>query len=197
MVETHTLRFLELVQHLVARNYRESHLGLENVRSLCALDVAYKGDLGVAVAVREDGGKLEVRKFVGRVEFPYIPGFLFMREAPLMLEALDGLSCDLILVDGHGLAHPRKSGIATVIGVLLQVPTIGVAKSRLSGEIVREDEIEYVVIDGEKRGVKWGKYYYSPGNLTDLQDCIDLAKRGYPRVLKEADRISKEEKRRV
>jgi len=49
LVETHTLRFLELVQHLVARNYRESHLGLENVRSLCALDVAYKGDLGVAM----------------------------------------------------------------------------------------------------------------------------------------------------
>ena len=65
MVETHTLRFLELVQRLVAKNYRESHLGLENVRSLCALDVAYKGDLGVAVAVREEGGAQQGRPAQG------------------------------------------------------------------------------------------------------------------------------------
>ena len=195
MVEGHTLEFLKLVQNLVARNVRVVHLGLEKVRSLCALDVAYKGDVGVAVAVREAEGKFERKVFRGKVEFPYIPGFLFMREAPLMLQALDGLECDLILVDGHGIAHPRKSGIATVIGVLLDKPTIGVAKSKLAGEVVREGGVDFIVIDGEKRGVKIGKYYYSPGHLTDLEDCIDLGKRGYPKALKIADRVSKEEKK--
>ncbi|MGC9105553.1 MAG: endonuclease V [Thermoprotei archaeon] len=197
MVERHTLKFLERFQYLISKNVRQSHLGIENVRSVCALDVAYKGDTGIAVAVIEREGKLDVRKFVGKVEFPYVPGFLFMREAPLMLEALGDAECDLILVDGHGIAHPRKSGIATVIGVLLERPSIGVAKSKLAGEVVNEGGIDYVLIDGEKRGVRFGKYYYSPGNLTDLQDCIDLAKRGYPYVLRLADRISKEEKKRV
>ncbi len=197
MVEGHTLDFLKLIQLLVARNVKLVHLGLEKVRSLCALDVAYKGDIGVAVAVREEGGNFEYRVFKGKVEFPYIPGFLFMREAPLMIKALEGLQCDLILVDGHGIAHPRKSGIATVIGVLLDKPTIGVAKSKLAGEVISDEGIDYIVIDGEKRGVKLGKYYYSPGHLTDLQDCVELGKRGYPAVLRLADKISKEEKKRV
>lgn len=67
---------------------------------------------------------------------PYIPGFLVLREGAVMLAALDRLHerPDLLLVDGHGLAHPRRFGLACYLGVVSGIPTIGVAKSRLIGE---------------------------------------------------------------
>ena len=68
--------------------------------------------------------------------FPYVPGYLSFREIPAALAALALLECpaDLLMVDGHGIAHPRRLGIAAHLGVLTGLPAIGVAKSRLIGE---------------------------------------------------------------
>lgn len=70
--------------------------------------------------------------------FPYVPGLLSFREAPAVLEALRALSSapDLILYDGQGIAHPRRLGIASHVGLLADVPSIGVAKTRLTGSHV-------------------------------------------------------------
>ena len=196
MVEEHTLLFLRYLQSVFSSMIKEEHLKIENVKEVCAVDVAYNGKTGFAVASRGSFQEVVQHKvFSGAVDFPYISGYLFMREAPIMLKALEGFQCDLLLVDGHGTAHPRRSGIAVVLGVLLNLPTIGIAKSRLTGEILQDGGVNYVVVNGKKEGVKSGKYYYSIGNKVDLEDCVYVSKMGYPGVLKETDRLTKKYKK--
>lgn len=100
------------------------------------VDVAYddERDVVAAAAVVLDAATLEVvaeATAVGRVSFPYVPGLLAFREIPTVLAALQALPCPpgLIVCDGYGLAHPRRFGLASHLGVLTDLPTIGVAKN--------------------------------------------------------------------
>ncbi|WP_431041386.1 endonuclease V [Streptomyces sp. P1-3] len=100
------------------------------------VDVAYddERDTVAAAAVALDGRTLEVLEeatAVGRVSFPYVPGLLAFREIPTVLDALDRLTRtpDLVVCDGYGLAHPRRFGLASHLGVLTGLPTAGVAKN--------------------------------------------------------------------
>ncbi|MFD3534002.1 endonuclease V [Streptomyces sp. NPDC058664] len=100
------------------------------------LDVAYddERDLVAAAAVVLDARTLEVVEeavAVGRISFPYVPGLLAFREIPTVLAALGGLTADpgLLVCDGYGLAHPRRFGLASHLGVLTGRASIGVAKN--------------------------------------------------------------------
>jgi deoxyribonuclease V len=100
------------------------------------VDVAYddERDVVVAAAVVLDAATLDVvaeATAVGSVSFPYVPGLLAFREIPTVLAALDALPCPpgLVVCDGYGLAHPRRFGLASHLGVLTGLPTIGVAKN--------------------------------------------------------------------
>ncbi|MFI1538366.1 endonuclease V [Streptomyces anandii] len=100
------------------------------------VDVAYDDDhdLVAAAAVVLDAGTLEVvaeATAVGRISFPYVPGLLAFREIPAVLAALGALPRPpgLVVCDGYGLAHPRRFGLASHLGVLTGLPTIGVAKN--------------------------------------------------------------------
>ncbi|MGW3668038.1 endonuclease V [Streptomyces sp. NPDC005141] len=100
------------------------------------VDVAYddERDVVVAAAVVLDAATLDVvaeATAVGQVSFPYVPGLLAFREIPTVLAALDALPCPpgLVVCDGYGLAHPRRFGLASHLGVLTGHPTIGVAKN--------------------------------------------------------------------
>ncbi|MFE0463254.1 endonuclease V [Kitasatospora sp. NPDC058965] len=103
---------------------------------VCGVDVAYddEHDVVAAAAVLLDLATLTVAHratAVGRVPFPYVPGLLAFREIPAVREALDRLPAapDLVVCDGYGQAHPRRLGLASHLGVLTGLPTIGVAKS--------------------------------------------------------------------
>src|SRR5215470_10352602 len=130
---------IALQGRMCGRVVREDRIG--EVRLVAGVDVGFE-DLGqttrAAVAVLEYPGLPLVERAVARVatRFPYVPGLLSFREAPAVLKAFERLRStpDLILYDGQGIAHPRRFGIASHVGLLLGRPTIGVAKTRLLGE---------------------------------------------------------------
>jgi deoxyribonuclease V len=100
--------------------------------------VAARTGLAWAAVALLDGDSLELEQSglaALPASFPYVPGYLSFREMPAVLAALALLDRppDLVMVDGHGIAHPRRLGIAAHLGVLTGLPTIGVAKSRLTG----------------------------------------------------------------
>jgi deoxyribonuclease V len=122
----------------------------------------------------------------GRVSFPYIPGLLTFREAPILLQAFSKLKIrpGLIMVDGQGIAHPRSMGIAAHLGILLDLPTIGCAKSRLFGEDAEPGPDQGSVIPlldhgrmvgmivRTRAGVK--PVYVSPGHRMDLDTSVKI-----------------------
>lgn len=110
------------------------------VRHVAGIDVGFEADNSItraAVAVLDVASLAVVDSAIARLptRFPYVPGLLSFREIPAVLKALEALTIwpDLFLCDGQGIAHPRRFGIASHLGVLLDAPTIGVAKSRLTG----------------------------------------------------------------
>lgn len=127
---------------------------------------------------------VEIRIARGKLGFPYIPGLLSFRESPLLLDACQQLAVtpDLILADGQGIAHPRRLGLASHLGLFLDIPAIGCAKSRLCGshQMPGEEPGSYaeLVDDGEvvgaalctRPGVK--PVYVSIGHKIDLQNAL-------------------------
>ncbi|MHB1414491.1 MAG: deoxyribonuclease V [Chloroflexota bacterium] len=109
-----------------------------DVRYVAGVDMGLRGDvMRAAVVVLDYPALAIVESNVSErpVEFPYVPGLLSFREAPVILEALGGISRepDIVFVDGQGIAHPRRFGIAAHLGVLIDRPTVGCAKSILTG----------------------------------------------------------------
>jgi deoxyribonuclease V len=116
--------------------------------------------------------------------FPYVPGLLSFREVPAVLAAMGQLDVapDLLLCDGQGIAHPRRLGIASHLGLLLDIPSIGVAKTRLigkHGEVPNERGAWVPLRDGDetvgavlrtRQGVK--PLYVSPGHRIGLESAI-------------------------
>ena len=161
----------------------------DKVRYLAGLDISPANAEGMvrgaAVVLEYPSLELvEVKTAEGRPLFPYIPGLLSFRESPVLLEALALLDAhpDIIYVDGQGLAHPRRFGLACHIGLLTQTPTIGCAKSILVGAhqelSTQAGSHSPLLHKGDVVGAavrtrdKVRPMYISPGHLIDIDTSV-------------------------
>jgi deoxyribonuclease V len=160
-------------------------------RWIAGADMAFSADgqrcvAGVVLWDRLAGQVVETQTAVRRVRFPYIPGLLSFREAPAVLAALRRLKQPphVLILDGHGEAHPRRMGLACHVGLLSGIPTVGCAKSRLCGaheEPRQARGASTALMDGSdligavvrsRTGVKC--VYVSVGHRASLDDAVAL-----------------------
>ncbi len=156
--------------------------------------------------------EVEIKFHYSKVEFPYIPGYLSFRELPNLIETYKKIENkpDLVMVDGNGIMHPRRLGIATHLGITLNVPTFGVAKNKLFGkcEIPNEIKGSYTFVKDKDEIIglalrskdKVKPIYISPGHLCDLETSLEitmetLRKYKLPEPTRIADKYSKEYKK--
>ena len=164
-------------------------LDLGGVRYVAGADVSTVGDRAFATVVVLDFPGLsvvEVRGFEAALEFPYVPGLLAFREIPSVVGALEKVetAVDVVILDAQGLAHPRRMGLASHIGLFLDVPTVGCAKTVLVGkfeepgpekgsaaDLVHRREVVGRVVRTRDRV---SPVYVSVGNGIDLDSSVEL-----------------------
>lgn len=177
---------MKIQQQLRAKVSKESTL--TTVQTVAGVDVGFEGGIArAAVVVLKYPELVPIAQSVAELEvqFPYIPGLLSFREAPPVLAAFKELQTepDLVIFDGQGLAHPRRMGLASHLGVIVDMPSIGCAKSRLCGAYEEPDpergSYTYLFDEGEIIGavvrtrtdVK--PLYVSIGHRIDLETAIE------------------------
>jgi len=137
---SHPLRALRRKQVLLKK-----HLSLNPIQAtpnrVAGIDVAYSGDHAYAAMVTfdyESGEELDRVVVEGEAEFPYVPSYLAFREIPVIAPLMRHVAKDTVVIcDGNGILHPEGFGIASQVGVVFDVPSVGVAKKLLCGRVVR------------------------------------------------------------
>ncbi len=181
------------------------------VRMIAGADVALSpnGDEAVAGIIMYE---FPILKEIDRVfstaplRFPYIPGLLSFRECPILLKAFEKLKKfpDLIIFDGQGIAHPRRLGIASHMGLILNLPTIGCAKSLLCGTYtepaLENGSSSSLTYKGQEVGIALRMregvkpVFISPGHKISLKTAVEITRQcdsGFriPKPTREADRF--------
>lgn len=184
---------------------------------IAGVDAAFTEDkvIGIACLYKYPEMILLAEAFaIMKCLFPYIPGFLSFREGPAIVEAVRKLKIkpDVIIFDGQGIAHPKGLGIASHIGVLLNIPAIGCAKSRLTGEYrepgIRKGTSSPLRLKGRTIGAvlrtrdNVKPVFISPGHLVDLKSSIGIvlgciSKFRIPEPVRRADILSKQMRREI
>ena len=188
--------------------------GFRQINTIAGVDMSFKGRRGfgaVSVFSYPDLKLIEEVTQEKRIDFPYIPGLLSFREGPVLVKTLEKIKKDpdILLIDGQGIAHPRGMGLASHLGLLFDIPTIGCAKSRLIGEykepkvqkgsvtplVFREKRIGSVV--RTRKSVK--PILISPGHQIDFDASVEIVLRcclkyRLPEPIRYADRASRRAK---
>jgi deoxyribonuclease V len=153
----------------------------KEIIDICGVDVAYRNSIAYCSAVLMNDMKVkESINIQLNVKHPYLPSFFMLRESEPIINILKLLKnrFGLLLIDGHGVLHPRHCGLASYVGIMLDTSTIGVAKSLLCG-VVKEDN--FIDVDGVISGYKMVKekkkpIYISVGHKINLIDAIRIVK---------------------
>lgn len=185
------------------------------IRRIAGVDVAYDNlNAYVAVVVMElpNFNVVEKTVYKGRVTMPYVPTLLCFREGPLILRALKNVReyFQVLMIGGHGIAHPFKCGLATYVGVLSGRPSIGVSNKPLGRCVCRipENPLEYepIMLDGQIVGYcirprnRANPIYVSPGSFISLETTLEISLKSFgyyrtPEPLRLAHIIANEAKR--
>jgi deoxyribonuclease V len=171
-------------------------IAVDDIRVVAGVDNTYtrqrKETTAYAVVVALDFATMEVVETsfaVCEVGFPYVPGLLSFREAPAILDAFRGLKTepDVILFDGQGIAHPRRIGLASHLGVVLDRSSVGCAKSKLVGEFEEPERVfgaqTPLVHRGEQVGValrtrpRHAPLFVSPGHKLSIPTAVEIVLR--------------------
>ncbi|MDH7563706.1 MAG: endonuclease V [Candidatus Bathyarchaeota archaeon] len=185
------------------------------IRFVGGIDVAYSEGKSVGAAVVLDYESLELAEAVTAVcetRFPYVPTLLSFREVPPAVLCVRRLRLqpDVLLVDGHGLAHPYRCGFATHLGLVLDMATVGVAKSSLlkTDVAATRGDVAFLECGGEVIGaavaVKHGgrPVYVSVGHMVSLEKAVEIVKHcivvgRVPKPIGEAHRVAAEAKKKI
>jgi len=175
---------IKLQQRMAKKVVKHDVIDQQKIKHICGVDVSYRGNRACSCAVVVERKSLAIVDSTcneSRVENPYIPGLLFLREAEPVLAALEKLhDYDLLMIDGHGLLHPRRFGIACYIGVKVNKPTIGIGKSLLCGNVVERNDSQIVLLDGKKLGMvlktNSKPIYVSVGHKISLRTAAKIVK---------------------
>ena len=185
-------------QQIITKNFLP-----KTIQKICGVDVSYKENVAFASAVVlrvKDLSIIENVNFSQTISSPYIPSLFMLREAPPILKVLKKIRSDfdLLLIDGNGILHPQKCGLASFIGIKINKPVIGVAKKLLCGTVNPDGKVEF---DREILGYQitypTKKIYVSVGNKISLRTAVRIVKEltlnrnWYPEPLRLADKNSK------
>ncbi|MEO0289869.1 MAG: endonuclease V [candidate division WOR-3 bacterium] len=201
---------LREIQRKLSKKVRLKKINFKKIRYVGACDVSYKEKFARGAIVLYDlkEEKIIYEKVVEKkISFPYVPTFLSFREIPVLEELYkkSPIKPDVLFIDGQGILHPFKLGLASHFGVLYNIITIGIAKNKLEGEIKKMPEklmkAEPVYMDGKISGFclklsKGKKYLWiSPGNLITPREALHFTlkfiKDGCHFLMKRADILSK------
>ena len=203
---------IELQKQLARRVVRKSCIRIRSIKTVAGIDTSYRSNMACAAVMVLSLKNLELMEYktaILPVEFPYIPGLLSFREGPAVIKALQKLKTrpDILLFDGQGIAHQRRLGIASHIGILLDLPAVGCAKSKLVGQYeepknrrgsytyLREADKTIGAVVRTRTGVR--PVFVSTGHRVNLRDCIKLVlkcNKGFrlPEPIRQADRLSRD-----
>lgn len=192
---------------------------LPDIQTIAGIDVGYDIHKNISKAALVVMQINELKPVISIIDFdptpfPYIPGLLSFREAPVILKALSRLEerPDLLMIDGHGIAHPRRLGIAAHIGVLTGIPSIGVAKSLLCGRYTEPGLAkgcsEPLLHQGERIGTVYRSrdnvkpVFISPGHKIGHKSAVALVEQcltrfRLPEPTRIADKLSKLDSRQT
>ena len=184
MKENYT-NIIELQNEFSKKVITHDYLNNNNIRNVCGIDVSYKDLNAFCSAVIVNKNTLEIIEIVNEkstISYPYIPGLFMLREGEPLLKIVRLLKnlFDVLLIDGHGILHPRQCGLASYVGIMINKPTIGVAKNLLCGSILTSSSyVEYnkTILGYRIKKNNKKNIYVSVGHKISLETSIDIVKK--------------------